>query len=76
MFRKRSCKAFIFSDKMSDMSESNIMGAFGDEQVSRLTNLSRGQLSNWRRSGFVKPSIKIKDNPRSPYSFAYSFKDY
>lgn len=53
----------------------NIFGAFSEDQISRLTGLSRAQLSAWRRSGFVQPSYKTSDNPRAPYAFVYSFKD-
>lgn len=57
------------------MSETDIIGAFSEEQVSRLTGLSRGQLSGWRRSEFVKPSYRSGVKPRAAYSFVYSFKD-
>lgn len=57
------------------MSDDTLIGAFGEEQICRLTSLSKYQLRGWRRNGFVSPSITIKENSRSPYSFAYSFKD-
>lgn len=57
------------------MGDNIVIGAFSEEQVSRLTGLSRAQLSSWRRSGFIRPSIVTGDNPRVPYSFVYNFKD-
>ena len=57
------------------MSSEAIIGAFSEEQVSRLTGLSRAQLSGWRRSGFVDPSYRSGAKPRAAYSFVYSFKD-
>ena len=60
---------------VTNMSDEILIGAFGEEQIQRLTNLSKSQLSAWRKAGFISPSIKIKQNSKSPYSFAYSFKD-
>lgn len=57
------------------MANTNILGAFSEEQVSRLTGLSRTQLRGWNRRGFIEPEFKVGDNPRQPYSFIYSFKD-
>jgi uncharacterized protein (DUF433 family) len=54
---------------------SNIIGAFSEEQVSRLTGLSRAQLRAWNRRGFIRPEFKTGDNPRSPFTYIYSFKD-
>ena len=57
------------------MSSSIPIGAFSEEQVSRLTGLSRSQLSSWRRQGFVKPSYEVSRDRRKSYNFIYSFKD-
>lgn len=52
-----------------------IIGAFSEEQVSRLTGLSCAQLRRWNRSGFIRPELRIGDEGRAPYSYIYSFKD-
>lgn len=57
------------------MTVTNIIGAFSEEQVARLTGLSRAQLRAWNRKGFIRPEFKVGDNPRRPYSYIYSFKD-
>lgn len=48
--------------------------AFSEEQVSKLTNLSVGQLRSWDRTGLFVPSL-ADQNRRLPYSRAYSFVD-
>lgn len=53
----------------------SILGAFSEEQVSRLTGLSRGQLRAWNRKGFIRPEFKVGDDARRPYTYIYSFKD-
>ena len=53
----------------------SIVGAFSEEQVSRLTGLSRAQLRRWNNSGFIRPEYSADDNPRKPFSRIYSFKD-
>ncbi|WP_169799481.1 DUF433 domain-containing protein [Novosphingobium lentum] len=60
---------------MNDMPPTSILGAFSEEQVSRLTGLSLGQLRGWNRRGFIRPEFRISDNPRKPFSYIYSFKD-
>ena len=57
------------------MTNSNIIGAFSEEQISKLTGLSRAQLRGWNRRGFIRPEFKVGDNPRLPFTFIYSFKD-
>jgi len=57
------------------MVRSSILGAFSEEQVSKLTSLSRGQLRSWNKRGFIRPEFKVGDNPRRPYTYIYSFKD-
>ncbi|HET7715257.1 MAG TPA: DUF433 domain-containing protein, partial [Bauldia sp.] len=58
---------------MSAMVSSNVIGAFSEVQVERLTGLSASQLRRWRRDGFIRPSYD--DGGRSPFSHVYSFKD-
>lgn len=52
----------------------NIISAFTEEQVARLTGLSVGQLRYWDRTKFFVPSY-ANENRRVPYSRIYSFKD-
>jgi uncharacterized protein (DUF433 family) len=52
-----------------------IIGAFSEEQVSQLTDLSRAQLRAWNRRDFIRPEFKAGDNPRRPFTYIYSFKD-
>lgn len=51
----------------------NVIGAFSEAQVERLTGLSKSQLTRWRRDGFIRPAYD--DGGRSPFSHVYSFKD-
>lgn len=60
---------------MSTASSPAILGAFSEEQVSRLTGLSRGQLRAWNRKGFIRPEFKVGGDARRPYTYIYSFKD-
>ncbi len=53
---------------------SNVVAAFSEEQVERITSLTKGRLRYWARTGFFKPSY-TEENPRLPYSRFYSFKD-
>ncbi len=52
----------------------NIVRAFNEEHVARLTGLSRGQLRAWDRRGFFKPDYADEDR-HSAYSRVYSFRD-
>jgi uncharacterized protein (DUF433 family) len=52
----------------------SIVGAFTEEQVERLTGLTKAQLRYWDRTGFFAPQYGA-ENRRSPYSRIYSFKD-
>jgi len=56
------------------MDDSNVIGAFGEEETARLTGLSAGQLRLWDRTGFLRPSYAPK-NRHLPYSRIYSFRD-
>lgn len=53
---------------------SNVVAAFSEEQVERITGLSKGRLRYWAKTDFFKPSF-VEDDPRLPYSRFYSFKD-
>jgi len=54
------------------MSESNVIRAFSEEHVMRLTGLSKGQLRYWDKTGFFAPSYS---KHRGPYGRVYSFRD-
>jgi DNA-binding transcriptional MerR regulator len=53
---------------------SNVVAAFSEEQVERITGLTKGRLRYWAKTDFFKPSY-IEEDPRLPYSRFYSFKD-
>ena len=59
---------------MASLDIGNVVAAFSEEQVQRLTALTVGRLRYWDKSDFFKPSY-VEDNPRLPYSRFYSFKD-
>jgi uncharacterized protein (DUF433 family) len=52
----------------------NIIAAFTEEQVHRLTGVTPRQLRTWDRDGFFVPSLAYEDRS-SPYSRLYSFRD-
>lgn len=52
----------------------NVIAAFSEEQVERMTGLSKARLRYWARTDFFKPSF-VEDDLRLPYSRFYSFKD-
>lgn len=53
---------------------SNVVAAFSEEQVERVTGLSKRRLRYWAKTGFFSPCY-VEDNPRLPNSRFYSFKD-
>lgn len=53
----------------------NIIGAFSEDQVAKLTGLSRGQLRAWNRRGFIRPEFQCGEGVRKPFTYIYSFKD-
>lgn len=53
---------------------SNVISAFSEDQVERLTGISKGQLRYWDRTGFFAPSL-ADENRRRPFSRVYSFRD-
>ncbi len=52
----------------------NVVAAFSEEQVERITGLAKMRLRYWARTGFFKPSFTDEDI-RLPFSRFYSFKD-
>jgi DNA-binding transcriptional MerR regulator len=52
----------------------NIVAAFSEEQVERLTSLTKAQLRYWDRTRFFEPKYADEDRRRA-YSRLYSFKD-
>jgi uncharacterized protein (DUF433 family) len=52
----------------------DVIQAFSEEHVSRLTGLTRGQLRSWDRDGFFAPHFAYKDR-HAAYSRVYSFQD-
>lgn len=52
----------------------NIISAFAEEHVEKLTGVTRAQLRHWDRSGFYLPSFANEDR-RAAFSRVYSFKD-
>lgn len=51
-----------------------IVSAFSEDQVGRLTGLTKGQLRYWDSTGFFAPK-HAEDNKRRAFSRLYSFKD-
>lgn len=56
------------------MVDDNVIGAFSEEQVERLTEVTRAQLRRWHRTGFLPAEFAVEDS-RAPYSHIYSFKN-
>ena len=57
------------------MSDVNVIGAFSEYQICKLSGLSKYQVSRWRRAGFISPEYKYSPDARGAYSNVYSFKD-
>ncbi|MEJ1159663.1 DUF433 domain-containing protein [Prosthecomicrobium sp. N25] len=53
---------------------SSIIAAFSEEQVTRITSLSKGRLRYWAKTNFFTPSY-VEDSSSAAYSRFYSFKD-
>ena len=51
-----------------------IISAFSEDQVERLTGLTKRQLRYWDRTGFFKPEL-AEENRRVAFSRVYSFTD-
>ncbi|WP_269583264.1 DUF433 domain-containing protein [Roseibium sp. Sym1] len=52
----------------------NVVAALSEDQVSKITELSKGQLRAWDRRGFFVPRYAY-DNRSVAYSRIYSFRD-
>ena len=52
----------------------NLIRAFSEDHVERLTGISKGQLRYWDRTGFFVPAF-AHGNRRAAFSRVYSFKD-
>ena len=52
----------------------NVIAAFSEEHVYRLTGLTPGRLRYWHKTNFFVPTF-VEDDLRLPYSRFYSFKD-
>jgi uncharacterized protein (DUF433 family) len=52
----------------------NVIAAFSEEQVERLTGLTKRRLRYWDNTNFFKPSLG-DENRRVAYSRIYTFKD-
>jgi uncharacterized protein (DUF433 family) len=52
----------------------NVLAAFSEEHVHRITGLSIGRLRYWAKTEFFQPSF-VEDNSRLPFSRFYSFRD-
>lgn len=59
---------------MSKFRSSNVVAAFSEDHVERLTGLTKGQLRSWDRAGFFAPRYAYEDR-HAPYSRVYSFQD-
>ena len=58
---------------MTPAAPGNVIAVFTIDQASRLTEVSRRQLSAWDRSGFFSPSLV--NGERGAYARLYSFRD-
>jgi uncharacterized protein (DUF433 family) len=56
------------------MSATDVIAAFSEDQVERLTEISKNRLRYWDRTGFFSPSLAHDDRSKA-YSRVYSFRD-
>ncbi len=56
------------------LNEGTVIAAFSEDDVERLTGISKGQLRYWDRTEFFTPSL-ADENRRWPNSRVYSFRD-
>src|SRR3984893_14880652 len=52
----------------------NVIAAFSEANVERLTGLTSAQLRYWDKTGFFAPAY-AEDDRRAPFSRVYSFRD-
>ncbi|BCB21331.1 DUF433 domain-containing protein [Bosea thiooxidans] len=62
------------SDVAPTLDISSLVAAFSEEQVERMTSLTKGRLRYWAKTDFFKPSF-VEEDARLAYSRFYSFKD-
>jgi len=55
------------------MSDSNVIGAFSEEQAERLSGVTRAQLRRWDRTDFFKPAFSGSGS--RAFNRIYSFRD-
>ncbi len=60
-------------DRM-DHADGKILAAFSEDQIERLTGISKRQLRYWDRTDFFKPQF-AEENRRVAFSRVYSFAD-
>jgi DNA-binding transcriptional MerR regulator len=51
----------------------NVIAAFSEDHVVRLTHLSKGRLRYWDKTGFFSPAVNV--GARVPFGRVYSFRD-
>lgn len=56
------------------MNDESVVAAFSEDQVERLTGISKSQLRYWDRTDFFKPTFAA-ENRRAAFSRIYSFRD-
>ena len=56
------------------LSEGNVIAAFSENDVGRLTGITKNQLRYWDKTDFFRPSL-ADENRRWPNSRVYSFRD-
>ena len=56
------------------MNNHNVISAFSEDQVERLTGITKRQLRYWDQTGFFEPSL-ADENRRRAQSRIYSFRD-
>ncbi len=64
----------VSNEPVPAMKSGEVLQAFTDDQVVRLTGLTKGQLRAWDRKEFFAPHYGYADR-RAPYSRIYSFQD-
>lgn len=70
----RAFRDFSVGEGEQVMGDEKVIGAFSEEQVSLLTNVSLHQLRRWDREGFFAPSYGVAER-HVPYGRLYSFRD-
>jgi uncharacterized protein (DUF433 family) len=63
-----------YTENENGMSTGNVISAFSEEDVERLTGVSIRQLRYWDSTGFFKPSL-ADENRRWAFSRVYTFRD-